>query len=64
MVDSDRTEVDFVRALATAAGLELDDARAEQLAAALQRYRGQVARLDRLELDEWEPGVADPSAGR
>jgi hypothetical protein len=42
----------------------MDEARAEQLAAALRRYRGQMAALDPLELDEWEPGVADPAANR
>jgi hypothetical protein len=53
-----------VRRLAAASGIDLDDARAEQLVAALARYRGQVAKLDGLDLDELEPGVADPAADR
>ncbi|HEY6608815.1 MAG TPA: hypothetical protein VI277_06430 [Candidatus Limnocylindria bacterium] len=65
MADVDpRDEVDAVRTMAAAWGVELDDDRATQLAAALARYRSQMGRLERLDLDEREPGVADPAAGR
>ncbi len=52
------------RRLAAGAGVDLTDERAEQLAAALERYRGQMSKLDRLDLRDREPGVADPAAGR
>ena len=65
MADPELTgDLDAARALAAAAGIELDDARAEQLVAALSRYRAQIVGLDRLGLDELEPGVADPAAER
>ena len=57
-------DLDAARTLAAASGIELDDARAERLAAALARYRAQIAGLDRLDLDELEPGVSDPAAER
>ena len=50
--------------MAAASGIDLPDDRAEQLAAAFARYRTQMAKLDRLDLGDREPGVADPAAGR
>jgi len=65
MADPELTgDLDAARRLAAASGIDLDDARAEQLVAALARYRAQIAGLDRLDLDELEPGVADPAAER
>jgi len=65
MVDPNSApDVDAVRRLAAAAGIDLPDDRAEQLAAAVSRYRAQMARIDRLDLGDREPGVADPAAGR
>jgi hypothetical protein len=61
---SSDADVKVIRRLAAASGIDLTDDRAEQLATAVVRYRGQVAKLDRLELGEREPGVADPAAGR
>ena len=65
MADEDAAgEVEWVRTMAAASGIELDDDRAESLVKALARYRGQMEKLDRLDLEEHEPGVADPAAGR
>jgi hypothetical protein len=65
MADPELTgDLDAARRLTAASGIDLDDARAEQLVAALARYRDQIAGLDRLDLDELEPGVADPAAER
>jgi Asp-tRNA(Asn)/Glu-tRNA(Gln) amidotransferase C subunit len=57
-------EVESVRTMAAASGIELDEDRAERLVKALARYREQMDKLDRLDLEEREPGVADPAAGR
>jgi hypothetical protein len=57
-------DLDALRAMAAASGIDLSDERLEALATAIARYRTQVAALDRLDLDEREPGVADPAAGR
>jgi len=61
---SERGDVEAVRTMAAAWGVELDDDRAERLVEALARYRAQVAKFDKLALDEHEPGVSDPAAGR
>jgi hypothetical protein len=61
---SSELDLDAARRLAAASGIDLSDDRAEALTAALARYRTQVAGFDRLDLDEREPGVADPAAGR
>jgi len=61
---SSDADVEVIRRAAAASGIELTDDRAEQLVAAVVRYRGQVAKLDRLDLGEREPGIADPAAGR
>jgi hypothetical protein len=65
MADEGSTlDLDAVRRRAAASGIELSDDRAEALTAGLARHRTQVERFDRLDLDEREPGVADPAAGR
>jgi hypothetical protein len=65
MVDqSSAPDVDAVRRTAAASGIDLPDDRAERLAAAVARHRAQMAKVDRLDLGDREPGVADPAAGR
>ena len=56
--------MDALRRLAAAWGIDLPDDRAERLVAAIERHRAQLAKLDRLDLGDREPGVADPAAGR
>ena len=50
--------------MAAASGIDLPDDRADKLVAAVERFRAQMAKLDRLDLADREPGVADPAAGR
>jgi len=57
-------DVDALRRTAAAAGIDLTDERAEKLAAAMIRYSAQMAKVDRLDLRDREPGVSDPADGR
>ncbi len=57
-------DLDALRQLAAASDIDLPDDRAEALVAAIARHRRQMVTLDRLDLDEREPGIADPSARR
>ena len=53
-----------IRALAAAYGIDLSDDRAARLAVAVARHRAQMAKVDRLDLGDREPAVADPAADR
>jgi hypothetical protein len=57
-------DVNALRHLAAASDIDLTDDRAEALVVAIARHRSQMTKLDRLDLTEREPGIADPSAGR